>query len=528
MTLPDDQLNLPVEPSQVADYAMAFDLLDTLGDTADEGTIIQKILEFYGALTGASLIAYCPQDDHAHIRFLGSADQEKLRDLFAGFDGAHHMTLSGKGFVFKISGHGERYGSLLVEGCSLQRTIPHFLNLSLNLSRVFALALSNARKAEALHRAHRKIGEKEELFRKIFEESSIGVAIVGLDFRFERVNRVFCEMVGYTAEELRQKTFVDITHPDDISVDVDQAEKLGKGEIPFYRMEKRYIRKDGDIIWIGLNASVIRDENGSALYYLAMVEDITELRSYRKHLEDLVKVRTAQLKKTHEQLLHSEKLSALGKLTGSIAHEFNNPIYGLKNIVEQTREETGLSREIQDLLDVAARECDRMAGLVRKLQGFYKPSAGVKTLVDIHQLLDDMELLVRKQLKVRKVALVKEYGVDLPKIHVIEDQIWQVLLNLFSNAEEAISSENGEITISTEFDGTHIKVHIKDNGEGIPEESLPHIFEPFFTTKGVKGTGLGLSVCYGIVKAHGGTIGVDSKPGEGTTFTLILPVEGSP
>jgi signal transduction histidine kinase len=194
--------------------------------------------------------------------------------------------------------------------------------------------------------------------------------------------------------------------------------------------------------------------------------------------------------------------------------------------VEQTREEEGLDEEIKSLLALAVRECDRMAGLVRKLQGFYKPSDEIRTGVDVHHLLDDIEALVRKKLTVKGLELVKSYTPDLPRIHAVEDQIRQVLLNLFNNAEEAISGANGKITVSTEVNASHIKVHIQDTGEGIPEENLKFVFDPFFSTKGIKGTGLGLSVCHGIVNDHGGSMEVTSKQGEGSTFTLSLPIGG--
>jgi signal transduction histidine kinase len=164
-----------------------------------------------------------------------------------------------------------------------------------------------------------------------------------------------------------------------------------------------------------------------------------------------------------------------------------------------------------------------MAGLVRKLQGFYKPSDDARTLVDIHQVLNDIEALARKNLQVKGIEIVKNYCPNLPKVHVVEDQIKQVLLNLFNNAEEAIFSATGKITIITEAAGTDIKVHVQDTGEGIPEENMKRLFEPFFSTKGHNGTGLGLPVCHGIVKAHGGEIEVASKPGHGAKFTLILP-----
>ena len=125
---------------------------------------------------------------------------------------------------------------------------------------------------------------EEELFRKAFEEGPLGMAIVGLDYRFLKVNPNFCRMLGYSCQELAQLTFPDITHPEDVNTDLELARKLFAGEIPNYRIVKRYLRKDGDIIWINLSASVIRDENGQALYGLAMIEDITERRRMEEEL----------------------------------------------------------------------------------------------------------------------------------------------------------------------------------------------------------------------------------------------------
>ena len=252
-----------------------------------------------------------------------------------------------------------------------------------------------------------------------------------------------------------------------------------------------------------------------------------ELALHRAHLEDLVKERTAQLEKIHSDLLHTEKLAALGKLTSSIAHEFNNPLYGVRNILEQALDECDLDQEFKVLLGLAVKECNRMADMIRRLREFYKPSsADTEVQLNIHQVIDNMELLVKKQLKTRNITVEKQYAPDLPRVNAVENQMNQVILNLLHNANEALD-HHGKIIVRTEALGPKISISIQDTGEGIPEENLSQIFEPFFTTKAVKGTGLGLSVCHGIIKSHGGDIEVKSRIGEGSTFIITLPIVGS-
>ncbi|MFH1114465.1 MAG: PAS domain S-box protein [Pseudomonadota bacterium] len=135
-------------------------------------------------------------------------------------------------------------------------------------------------------RAERLLRESEERFRNVFKQGPLGIAVVGLDYRWVTVNATLCEMVGYTEDELTKLTFVDITHPDDIEADVGYAEKLSRGEIPSYKMEKRYIRKNREVLWIQLTASSIRDEQGKSLYYLSMIEDISSRRKAEEALRE--------------------------------------------------------------------------------------------------------------------------------------------------------------------------------------------------------------------------------------------------
>ena len=175
---------------------------------------------------------------------------------------------------------------------------------------------------------------------------------------------------------------------------------------------------------------------------------------------------------------------------------------------------------------LALQECDRVALLIRKILDFHSPSTDEKKWIDIHESIDDMILLTQKRFSMRDIRLIKDYAADMPNIEVVPDQIKQVFLNILQNAEEAIPEGGGEITISTSAKNGNAQIQIKDTGAGIPTQVMKNIFDPFFTTKpSVKGTGLGLSVTYGIIKKHKGEILVDSLPGRGTTFTILLPVK---
>lgn len=237
-----------------------------------------------------------------------------------------------------------------------------------------------------------------------------------------------------------------------------------------------------------------------------------------------------KMKKIHEQLVHSEKLSAIGKLAASISHEFNNPIMGIRNVLEQLGKEEGLVSDLKELANLAVEECSRVMRLSTRLRDFYRPSHGQPVTLDLKAAVEDMVLLKRNEFMEKRITLECRIEDDLPPVHVVEDQIKQVILNLLQNAGEALHGGGGEITLSLERgDSDTIVLQVGDSGMGIPPEHLDQIFDPFFTTKKneVKGTGLGLSVSYGIVKNHGGKIECESKPGQGTTFSVVLPLQAA-
>jgi PAS domain S-box-containing protein len=381
--------------------------------------------------------------------------------------------------------------------------------------------------------AEEALCQSEARFRAITEKSAIGIALVNLDGRIIEANLALQNMLGYSKGELlRMESFIEITHPVDVLEYMGAAQELFKGKREDFNLEKRYIRKDGQVIWGSLIASLIRDTYGNPQNAVVMVEDITErkllqfmLQRKKDDLEIKVQERTEELKAAHARLVQAEKLCALGKLSASIAHEYNNPIYGIKMVLEELNENIQLDEKERKSIALAINECRKISRMNCDLQDFYRPSSGLPTDLDIHQLLEEVLQLFYKRLNIKQIKLFKDFAEETPPVSVVADQIKQVFLNLIANAEAALPQSDGQLSITTRAEADRIYISFKDNGCGISKDNLGKIFEPFFTTKGaVKGTGLGLSVSYGIIKKHGGDIYVESAPNKGSTFTVELPL----
>jgi two-component system NtrC family sensor kinase len=213
----------------------------------------------------------------------------------------------------------------------------------------------------------------------------------------------------------------------------------------------------------------------------------------------------------------------MGRLTSQIAHELNNPLYGIMNTLELLKTEVPPQSKRRKILEMALSETVRLTDLLRKMLSFSKPDEEQKQPVDVNVILDEILLLVRKQLHENSIKISTSFEEDLAKVYASKNQLRQVFLNMISNARDAMP-EGGTLTIKTKSNRGNIYIEVLDSGVGIREEHLDKIFDAFFTTKeGVKGVGLGLSVCYGFIKEHGGDIKVSSKRNEGTAFAIILP-----
>ncbi len=250
-----------------------------------------------------------------------------------------------------------------------------------------------------------------------------------------------------------------------------------------------------------------------------------ELAELNDNLQQMVDEKTREIKATQKQLVQAEKLSAIGSLVASIAHEFNNPLCGVTNVLSRIQRKSVEGDSNQEFLVMAIAECNRMKRLIRDLQSFNRPTSGIKEKFDLHKSINKMLLLLKKELSTKQITVIKTFVDESMVVVGVEDQIKQVILNLLKNSKEAVHSTGGVIRIRTEVKDEKCRTSISDNGIGIQKKDMGSIFEPFFTTKpAVKGTGLGLSVSHGIIASHGGELCVRSEPGKGTTFTFSLPV----
>jgi PAS domain S-box-containing protein len=372
-------------------------------------------------------------------------------------------------------------------------------------------------------RAEAALRESEERFRRVFEEGPLGLALVGTDYRFEKVNTALCQMVGYDEARLVQMSFVDITHPDDVGADVELAEKLFRGAIPFYRIQKRYMKRTGEIIWINLTASIINGPNGEPLHGLAMVEDITEI------------------KRTQEEALVRQKLESVGTLAGGIAHDFNNLLGAVQAQAELALMEVDVGSSCKEELTAIRDVAIRGSEIVRQLMIYAGKETTDVQLVDLSKIVEEMLSLLK--ISVTKHAVIEaNLDQDLPAIRASAAQVRQIVMNLITNASDAIRDREGVIRVITRRvplngesaaklsttlpDGDYVQLEVSDTGCGMSVQTQARVFDPFFTTKSV-GRGLGLAVVQGIVRNLGGAIELTSEPNKGSTFQIRLPSMGT-
>jgi two-component system, NtrC family, sensor kinase len=231
------------------------------------------------------------------------------------------------------------------------------------------------------------------------------------------------------------------------------------------------------------------------------------------------------------QLIQSQKLAAVGELSAGIAHEINNPIAIIAqesewagHLMDEAAKSCGADfAEVRDSLREIRAQVDRCKNITHKLLDFARKREPVLQDVDVLRLIDDMARLVDKEASYKDVTLKRDLPEDLPLLRTDAPLLRQVMLNLMTNALHAVD-KGGSIVVSALATDSQMLLRVRDNGCGIPPENLDKIFNPFFTTKPPgQGTGLGLSLCHNLVLGMGGSIGVDSRPGEGATFTVRLP-----
>mgnify|MGYP001824409320 CR=1 FL=1 len=269
----------------------------------------------------------------------------------------------------------------------------------------------------------------------------------------------------------------------------------------------------------------------------ALKKSRNELQDWGRTLEEKVAQATSELQRAQVETARNEKLASVGLLAAGIAHELNNPLTGVLTFSHLVRQELEDGSPEAEDLDLVIQETKRCAAIIRRLLDFAREKTPEKDYADVNQLIEECTQLIKQSAQLADIEIVSELTEGLPPVWMDADLVKQVIMNVLVNAQHAIGRE-GCIRVATRLSpncpgvatenagSPMVKIVISDDGCGIEEENLPRIFDPFFTTKGVgRGTGLGLSVSHGTVEAHRGTIEVESKVGEGTTFRICLPTK---
>lgn len=364
-------------------------------------------------------------------------------------------------------------------------------------------------------RMEKELREANEFLTNLIESSVDGIIVVDTEGKVLIFNRGAENILGYKPEEVVGKIGIDGIYPPGVAKEVMQKlrsrEFGGVGKLSSFPLLIR--RKDGELIECDLSASLIYNEAGKEVVSVGIFKDLRERLGIER-----------ELRSTREALLQAEKLAAMGRLTSQIAHELNNPIYGIMNTLELLKSEVPPESKRRRILDLSLSETVRLSEMLRSMLSFSKPEEEKRIPTKINELIEGILLVMEKQMREANIRVTTAFSQDIPDIMASTNQIRQVMLNMIKNGKESMPS-GGILNIRTMRSEENVIIIIRDTGLGIPEEIRDKIFDAFFTTKQkVKGVGLGLSVCYGIIKDHGGDIKVESEIGKGTHFIITLPV----
>lgn len=368
-------------------------------------------------------------------------------------------------------------------------------------------------------RSSEKLDELRNQFQNAFAYAVHGMALISLDGKFISVNDALCNRLGYEESELLSLSMMQIVYKDDLKITFSLLKEILDGIRETVQLEERYICKDGAIVPIQFNASLVKDGEGKPVHFVAQMQDLSEL------------------KEREEQLRHSQKMDAVGKLTGGIAHDFNNIlgiILGNLEILDNTLPENDKQK---NRLQKAINSVDRGSNLIKKLLSFSRNSSPIKKLVNVNEVLECFNDQIFKSLT-SSIKIEYDFNNNVWPLEIDVHEFEDAILNIVLNAKDAMPN-GGNLIIKTEniaLDESYVKKHpdgkigehvlitLKDNGEGIENELLEKVLEPFYTTKSInKGTGLGLSMVHGFVQRSNGHMQINSKLGKGTSINLYIP-----
>ena len=329
-------------------------------------------------------------------------------------------------------------------------------------------------------------------------------------------NRALEEITGFKQDEITGMTLRDFLLSIKISFIPDMRNPVNKAGVLYLEREARITRKDGIIIPIAVvTAAILHNETETTGGNIFFIRDLT------------------LVKQLEEDLAHDDRLKIMGEMSASIIHEIGNPLAGMGNLLEALEDELNEQGVSSGLIAILQEEVGRLNNLVLNLLDFTNKTATEKEQVNMEQLAESVIRLLGSEITEKRIKIKREYPGNPPLLHVEQQKLKQVMINIIKNAIQAVGN-GGIISVKIDFvkspgtviqgSGTYLAITIKDNGVGIPRDSISRVFEPFYTDK-TKGTGLGLTISQKIVREHGGYIDVYSVPHEFTEFRVYLPVD---
>jgi PAS domain S-box-containing protein len=366
----------------------------------------------------------------------------------------------------------------------------------------------------------------EERWRKLFENSSVGIQLASQDGHIIAANLAWQKMLGYTEEELQSLTASEVTYEEDRASSEAWITECLEGGRRDWRVEKRYRRKDGKVIWADVTVGFIPGITESTpAFFTSVIVDVTE----RKRAEEELHQREASLHKAQTELAHVARVTTMGELAASIAHEVSQPLAGIV-----TNASTGLRwlgadapnlAEAREAIRRIIRDGNRAGEVVSRMRALFKKACTAKERLNINEAIEEVVILTQSEVRRNKVALWMDLAADLPSATGDRVQVQQVVMNLILNGIEAMSTvedRTRDLLIRTEHgEGHELQVSVQDSGIGLDSNNMARIFDAFHTTK-PGGLGMGLSISRSIVENHGGRLWATANDGPGATFRFTL------